>query len=89
MAAADLVVAHAGTGTALSCLELGHRPLLIPRSASHDEHVDDHQHQTARYLAERDLAAVESVGSLTLATLEAAAAGKVTRIDDPTPVVLD
>jgi UDP-N-acetylglucosamine transferase subunit ALG13 len=89
MAAADLVVAHAGTGTALSCLELGQRPLLVPRSATHDEHVDDHQHQTARYLAERGLATVESVGSLTPATLEAAARGRVARVDDPPPIVLD
>lgn len=89
LAEADLVVAHAGTGTALSCLEVGRKPLLVPRSARHGEHVDDHQHQTARYLSERGLATVETVESLTLEALHAAARGRVTMVDQPAPIVLD
>jgi UDP-N-acetylglucosamine transferase subunit ALG13 len=88
MAAADLVVAHAGTGTALSCLEVGQKPLLVPRRVARGEHVDDHQVQTAEYLADRGLASVESVESLTREKIEAAAVGRVANVDDPDPIVL-
>jgi UDP-N-acetylglucosamine--N-acetylmuramyl-(pentapeptide) pyrophosphoryl-undecaprenol N-acetylglucosamine transferase len=88
LAKADLVVAHAGTGTALSCLEVGQKPLLVPRSARHGEHVDDHQHQTARYLAERGLATVAAVETLDRDSLMAAVAGRVRIVADPAPILL-
>lgn len=43
MKAADLVVAHGGAGTALLCLHLGKRPILMPRVCRLGEHIDDHQ----------------------------------------------
>jgi UDP-N-acetylglucosamine--N-acetylmuramyl-(pentapeptide) pyrophosphoryl-undecaprenol N-acetylglucosamine transferase len=88
MAVADLVVAHAGTGTALSCLKVGQKPLLVPRSAHHGEHVDDHQQQTARYLEARGLATIETVESLDRDALVAAAAGRVRTVADPAPIIL-
>ena len=69
IAAADVVIAHAGTGSALAAFEAGHCPVLIPRERAHGEHVDDHQHQTASYLDRLDLAVVRSVDELTLSDL--------------------
>lgn len=85
---ADLVVAHAGTGTALSCLELGRRPLLVPRTAAHGEHVDDHQHQTAEYLAARGLVATTTVEAITLDRLVDATQGSILQVDDPEQIDL-
>lgn len=58
IANADLVVAHAGTGSSLQILDAGRVPLLLPRSASHGEHIDDHQALIARELTDRGLAVV-------------------------------
>jgi UDP-N-acetylglucosamine--N-acetylmuramyl-(pentapeptide) pyrophosphoryl-undecaprenol N-acetylglucosamine transferase len=61
MAAADVVVSHAGVGTALAAFEVGKCPVLVPRRAAFGEAVDDHQLQIAANLADRDLAiAVEA-----------------------------
>jgi UDP-N-acetylglucosamine transferase subunit ALG13 len=64
MAGADLVVSHAGCGSALSALEAGHQPLLVARQARFDEHVDDHQQQIADELAGRGLAHVLPVSEV-------------------------
>jgi UDP-N-acetylglucosamine transferase subunit ALG13 len=40
---AEIIVGHAGVGTALLCLSLGKIPILFPRRAKYREHVDDHQ----------------------------------------------
>ena len=56
IAEADVVIAHAGTGTALTAFEVGCCPILVPRRAAHGEHVDDHQVTTASSLAARGLA---------------------------------
>jgi UDP-N-acetylglucosamine--N-acetylmuramyl-(pentapeptide) pyrophosphoryl-undecaprenol N-acetylglucosamine transferase len=53
---ADVVVAHAGVGSALTVLQHGRTPVLVPRSASRGEHVDEHQQLIARELARRGLA---------------------------------
>lgn len=58
---ADVVIAHAGVGSALTALGAGAWPVLVPRRRRYDEHVDDHQVQVAQALAERGLAsAVEA-----------------------------
>src|SRR4051812_1211755 len=44
---ADVVVAHAGVGSALCALDVGKCPVLVPRRARHGEHVDDHQCEIA------------------------------------------
>lgn len=38
-----LIIAHAGAGTTLLCVQLGHRPIIVPRQKKLSEHVDDHQ----------------------------------------------
>jgi UDP-N-acetylglucosamine transferase subunit ALG13 len=74
MRAADVVVTHAGVGSALSALEAGTQPLLVPRRAARGEHVDDHQEQIATELERRGLALVREADELTGADLLAAAA---------------
>ena len=85
MREADIVVAHAGVGSALSALEAGHRPVLVPRRAAHGEHVDDHQQQVAEELERRGLAVSREAGALTFEDLEAAASRRATRADQPPP----
>jgi UDP-N-acetylglucosamine transferase subunit ALG13 len=82
MAAADVVVAHAGTGIALSAMEAGRCPVLVPRRQFRHEHVDDHQLQTARRLADSDVAIASEVEELTWDHLVRAAALRVERRDD-------
>jgi UDP-N-acetylglucosamine transferase subunit ALG13 len=56
VAEADLVVAHAGIGSALMALDCGRAPLLLPRLERFGEHVDDHQVLIGSELALRGLA---------------------------------
>lgn len=53
---ADVVVAHAGIGSALMAFEAGKSPILVPRRKSHGEHVDDHQEQIAQKFSQSGLA---------------------------------
>jgi UDP-N-acetylglucosamine transferase subunit ALG13 len=50
---ADLVVAHAGTGSLIECLLRGKPIIVLPRSAALHETRNDHQFATARRFAER------------------------------------
>lgn len=45
---ADLVVAHAGTGSIIECMLRGKPVIVMPRSASLHETRNDHQFATAR-----------------------------------------
>ncbi|MDZ5660561.1 glycosyltransferase [Nocardioides sp. S-58] len=81
--AADVVVAHAGTGIALMALENGRCPILVPRRSMHGEHVDDHQLTIALELALRDLCISRDADSLKERDLVAAAARTVTKVSDP------
>lgn len=69
MADADVVVAHAGVGSALSALSAGRHPVLLPRRAARGEHVDDHQQQIATELDGRGLATTCDVDELDLGVL--------------------
>lgn len=83
VAAADVVVAHSGTGAALTALELGKCPILVPRLARYAEHIDDHQIQIAAELERRNLAVACAPEDLTRAVLASAASRSTTRIDTP------
>ena len=85
IAEADAVVSHAGTGAALTALEHGHRPVLVPRRVAHHEHVDDHQQQIAAELARRELAVAREVEDLDLAALTEAGSRSVVRSAAPPP----
>jgi UDP-N-acetylglucosamine--N-acetylmuramyl-(pentapeptide) pyrophosphoryl-undecaprenol N-acetylglucosamine transferase len=77
VAEADLVVAHAGVGSALLALDAGRSPLLIPRRHAFGEHTDDHQGLIADELARRGLAVRVAPEELTTQALLTAAAGVV------------
>jgi UDP-N-acetylglucosamine transferase subunit ALG13 len=49
---AAVVVCHGGAGIISSALAAGRRPIVVPRRAALGEHVDDHQHQLTRKLAD-------------------------------------
>lgn len=57
---ADVVVCHAGVGTLWSAIEAGHRPIVVPRLASHREIVNDHQLEICRELEREGLIVVVS-----------------------------
>jgi UDP-N-acetylglucosamine--N-acetylmuramyl-(pentapeptide) pyrophosphoryl-undecaprenol N-acetylglucosamine transferase len=85
---ADVVVAHAGTGTAMTAFELGRCPVLVPRRQAFTEHIDDHQVATARMLARRGLAVYAEADDLDIEHLSAATSCRVTRLDRPPSLVL-
>lgn len=62
---ADLVVMHAGVGSALVALKHGKSPIVMPRDSTFSEHVDDHQRLLANELASRGLAVSTSPDDLT------------------------
>lgn len=86
---ADVVIGHAGTGGALTALEAGRCPVLVPRLARHGEHVDDHQVQVAGELHRRGLAIACEPEDLTRRVLADAARRTVRRAADPSPLRLD
>jgi UDP-N-acetylglucosamine transferase subunit ALG13 len=88
MAAADVVVTHAGVGTALAAFEVGKCPLMAPRLQRHGEVVDDHQLQIAAELASRGLAVTVDAEEITIDHLRAAAAKPVAEPPDPPPFEL-
>jgi len=51
-AAAELVVAHAGMGSIINAMSQAKPILVMPRSASLNEHRNDHQLSTARHFRE-------------------------------------
>jgi UDP-N-acetylglucosamine--N-acetylmuramyl-(pentapeptide) pyrophosphoryl-undecaprenol N-acetylglucosamine transferase len=74
---ADVVIAHAGCGSAITALEAGKMPLLVPRRKAHSENVDDHQVLLARELAARGLAVVREPDDLTFEDLRLAACSTI------------
>jgi len=78
VARADVVVAHAGVGSALTALSAGRCPVLLPREQVHGEHVDDHQVQIATTIDSLGLAVGRRVEELTFADLRRAASVTIT-----------
>lgn len=88
MVKADLVIGHAGTGTALTAFEHGVCPVLVPRRHRHGEHVDDHQVATAQALQGKGLATYLEVEQLRPETLLRAAGRTVARTNRPPALAL-
>jgi UDP-N-acetylglucosamine--N-acetylmuramyl-(pentapeptide) pyrophosphoryl-undecaprenol N-acetylglucosamine transferase len=83
LAAAHVVVSHAGTGSALASLAAGRFPVLVTRSAARGEAGDDHQIELADELARRGLAMRREPESLTAADLLASMDTAVRRSTRP------
>jgi UDP-N-acetylglucosamine transferase subunit ALG13 len=89
IADSDVVIAHSGTGAALTALELGKCPVLVPRRVEHHEHVDDHQLQVSEFLSQRKLAVSCQVEDLTIEHLRLAAGRQIRRAVSPPRFELD
>lgn len=63
---ADVVVCHGGPSTFLEAMAAGRVPVVVPRRASFDEHVNDHQVAFCRQFAERvgGIEVVEDIAGL-------------------------
>jgi UDP-N-acetylglucosamine transferase subunit ALG13 len=85
IAAADVVIAHAGVGSSLQALTNGRIPVLVPRRGDLGEQVDEHQFGLADHLAEMGLALVVDADELTLDHVHAAAGLLARRRGDPPP----
>jgi UDP-N-acetylglucosamine--N-acetylmuramyl-(pentapeptide) pyrophosphoryl-undecaprenol N-acetylglucosamine transferase len=83
MSEADVVITHAGVGTALAALEVGRCPVMAPRLAAHGEAVDDHQVQIAAQLSDRGLAVTVDAEEITFDHLTEAASKRVGAPADP------
>ena len=77
MREADVVVSHAGVGSALAAMQAGRRAVYVPRRRVHGEHVDDHQVAMARELQRRGLVLAGEADHVTFADLETAASWSV------------
>lgn len=85
---ADLVIAHAGVGSALMALDHGKCPILLPRKHQYGEHVDDHQQLIADELSGRGLAIQSDPDAFTAADVTRAMATVISPNDRPSPFVL-
>lgn len=88
IAAADLVISHAGTGSILTALSLGKRPIVVPRRTAHGEHIDGHQNDLASYVASEGLAMVREADAITLEDLQESRRYRVLAASESAPVQL-
>ncbi|MGB2570658.1 glycosyltransferase [Micromonospora citrea] len=82
---ADVVVTHAGVGSALAAMRAGHRAIYVPRRRAHAEHVDDHQVEMARELDRRGLVLAREADAVTAEDLAEAASWTVGTAGSLTP----
>jgi UDP-N-acetylglucosamine transferase subunit ALG13 len=87
--AADLVIAHAGIGSAIAAFEAGKLPLLVPRRKERGEAVDNHQVDIGQELHRRGLCVFSEVDALSNAHLQAAVAAAVRPKEDVPPLELE
>ncbi|MGH3827008.1 MAG: glycosyltransferase [Pseudonocardiaceae bacterium] len=85
---ADIVISHAGTGSALASLDAGRYPILATRDSSRGEQIDDHQHELATELARRGLASHRDAQSITIDDMIEAMGISVRRATAPPPFEL-
>ena len=75
----DVVITHAGVGSALRILDSGKCPVMVPRRSVHGEHVDDHQLQISGSLSRLGLAVSADASDLTYSDILKAAKQIVVR----------
>ena len=62
---ASMIVGHCGVGTVIHALTFGKPMILVPRSKTHGEHIDDHQTELAGKLRGREgFFVVDQMGQL-------------------------
>jgi UDP-N-acetylglucosamine--N-acetylmuramyl-(pentapeptide) pyrophosphoryl-undecaprenol N-acetylglucosamine transferase len=88
LAAADIVISHAGTGSALAALNAGRYPILAVRDSARGEQVDDHQRELATELAGRGLALHRDAHCITVDDMLTTLQTSVRRTVSPPPFEL-
>ena len=88
LADADIVVSHAGTGSALANLAAGRFAVMVSRVAAFGEAGDDHQAELAQELAARGLAVHRSPDTITVDDLLASRRSTVRRMTAAPPFAL-
>jgi UDP-N-acetylglucosamine transferase subunit ALG13 len=83
MAAADIVISHAGTGSALAALTAGRLPVLSSRAPDHGETIDGHQTELGAELERRGLAIRRDAAQITVRDLLLARGSRVSRVTSP------
>ncbi len=85
------MISHAGTGSILTALQLGKRPIVVPRRAAHGEHVDGHQDDLAALRRERRVSrsSAKPTRSPSPTSARALRRWRVISVGDPQPVRLD
>jgi UDP-N-acetylglucosamine transferase subunit ALG13 len=86
MGKADVVIAHAGAGSAMAALQAGRQPILIPRLARYGEMVDDHQLLIGSALARKGLVQSVDAADLSEQHVQAAASHRIEQV--PAPAIL-
>lgn len=80
---ADVVITHAGVGTALGLMEWGIAPIAVVRRHARGEHVDDHQEQLAELMTRTGIGFAVEVDELGPEVVQAAAAHRVEPVVRP------
>ncbi len=80
---ADIVISHAGVGSAIAAFDQGRQPILVPRDPTEGESGDVHQHQLASALARRGLALRREPSAITVDDLLEVAGRSVARVEAP------
>ena len=88
LAAADVVVSHAGTGSALANLAAGRFAVVVSRRAALGEAGDDHQRELAEELVARGLAAFRAPEEITVDDLLATLKTTIRKADVVPPFAL-
>jgi UDP-N-acetylglucosamine transferase subunit ALG13 len=76
-ASSDVVVSHAGVGSAFVALSAGKLPVLLARDSAAGEHVDNHQAHIADMLSRKGLAITAKGGGVSSSDLVAGSRGRV------------
>jgi UDP-N-acetylglucosamine transferase subunit ALG13 len=72
VAEASVIIVHAGAGTILQVVHAGKVPIVMPRRSAEGEHVDDHQHELATFLASTERVVVANEPSELTTAIEKA-----------------
>lgn len=89
LSTADIVVCHAGTGSALGALTAGLYPLLVPRRVQRGEAGDDHQQELAEELHRRNLGSYRDPVDITVQDLLDTLATTIRQVQAPPPMLLN